>query len=79
MNYNDPYFLLKGAYSEPSLYNSPSPIDHMKYPCLVSYPFLSHFTQQQIIDSSGSIETDYDPINTAYSVKCPYCNYYKKN
>lgn len=64
------YFLLDGAYNEVSLYNSPDPVTNMKYPCIVSYPFLSDIPPT----ISEPLPTDYDNMNQTYAYKpCPYC------
>lgn len=73
-----PYFLLDGAYSEPSLYNSPNPIQNIHYPCLVSYPFLNDYSHA-VVDTSP-LPTDYESMNKSYPVRpCPYCPYYEKS
>ena len=74
---SSPYFLLHGAYSEASLYNSPNPIQDIHYPCLVSYPFLSDYSHA-VVDTS-SLPTDYESISHSYPSKpCAYCSYYEK-
>lgn len=71
------YFLLDGAYSEASLYNSPDPVQNMKYPCLISYPFLSDFSHATI--DTRPLNTDYENMNASYPVQpCHYCPYYTK-
>lgn len=67
------YFLLDGAYNEVSLYNSPDPVQNMKYPCLVSYPFLSQFSPSEI--DLTPLRTDYESMNKSYQAKpCAYCD-----
>lgn len=72
-----PYFLLDGAYNGADLQNSPNPIQDIKYPCLVSYPFLSNFSHETI--DNTSLSTNYQNMNNTYQVKpCPYCKYYNQ-
>lgn len=68
------YFLLNGAYNEISLHNSSNPIQDIKYPCVVSYPYLSVFSPSEI--DKNSLPTHYDNMHQAYQFKkpCPYCN-----
>lgn len=69
---SSPYYILDGAYSETSLRNSPNPIQDIKYPCLVSYPFLSDFSHDKI--DNQPLSTDYQSMNNSYVVRpCPYC------
>lgn len=70
------YFLLDGAYDKTSLCNSPDPIENMKYPCLVSYPFLSDFSG--VKPNTTPLRTDYSTLNDSYQkVPCAYCGYYQ--
>lgn len=72
MSSTTPYYLLDGAYSELSLYNSPNPIQDIQYPCLTSYPFLSDFQPDQI--DRTPLETDYKSMDATYRYKkCQYC------
>ena len=74
---SSPYFLLDGAYSEASLYNSPDPIQDIKYPCLTSYPFLSDYSHAQV--DTRPLSTDYENMTQSYPNKpCAYCPYYEK-
>lgn len=72
-----PFFLLGDAYSEPSLYNSPDPIQDIQYPCLVSYPFLSDYSHA-VVDTNP-LPTDYQDMGQSYPARpCSYCPYYGK-
>jgi len=74
---SSPYYILDGAYSEASLRNSPNPIQDIKYPCLVSYPFLSDFSNAKI--DNTPLSTDYQSLNSSYVTRpCPYCKYYNQ-
>lgn len=64
------YFLLDGAYNEVSLYNSPNPIQDMKYPCVISYPFLSHFSPSDD-NVAKPLPTDYQTMYQTYQFKKP--------
>lgn len=70
------YFLLNGAYNEISLYNSPDPVQNMKYPCVISYPFISVFSPSDI--DNRPLETDYDTMHQTYQYQktCPLCKKY---
>lgn len=73
---SSPYFLLDGAYSEASLYNSPNPIQDMKYPCLTSYPFLSDYSHAKV--DTSPLSTNYQYLYNSYPREpCLYCSYYE--
>lgn len=63
------YFCLQGAYNEVSLYNSPNPIQDMKYPCTISYPFLSQFSSSDAI--SPPLPTHYQTMHQTYQFHKP--------
>jgi hypothetical protein len=74
---SSPYFLLDGAYSEASLYNSPNPVQNMKYPCLISYPFLSDYSHAKV--DTSPLSTNYQYLYNSYPREpCLYCSYYEQ-
>lgn len=67
------YFFLDGAYNEVSLCNSPDPVQDMKYPCLVSYPFLSDLSSTP--NDQAHLPTHYENMTDSYKTKpCSYCH-----